>query len=323
MLMDVMDFFGLTKDFDNAGFFETDHHQQIVKEVKGAVKLGKLVALTGIVGSGKTTLLHQIKSELEREKEVIVAQSLAIDKNRVSLPILITALFYDLTTEKEVFIPTQPEKRERKLQELACKKQKPVALFVDEAHDLHPKTLKGLKRLMEMVKDGGGSLSLVLIGHPKLKNDLRRSSMEEIGARATVLTLEGIKGSRKEYLDWLLGRCASGRTKPQDIICSDALDLIADRLTTPLQINQYLAMAVEEAYKSGVKPITVEVVESVLAKDLDGMEARLARNGYQAKAIAEILNVRPAVIKSLFNGQLEPVKAQELKSELLAAGVPI
>jgi type II secretory pathway predicted ATPase ExeA len=241
----------------------------------------------------------------------------------VSLPILITALFYDLTTEKEVFIPKQPEKRERKLQELACKKQKPVALFVDEAHDLHPKTLRGLKRLMEMVKDGGGSLSLVLVGHPKLKNDLRRSSMEEIGARATVLTLEGIKGSRKEYLDWLLGKCASGRTKPQDIICSDALDLIADRLTTPLQMNQYLEMAVEEAYKSGVKPITVEVVESVLAKDLDGMEARLARNGYQASAIAEILNVRPAVIKSLFNGQLEPVKAQELKSELLAAGVPI
>lgn len=322
MLTDVMNFFGLTKDFDNAGFFGTTHHQQIVREVKGAVKLGKLVALTGIVGSGKTTLLHQIKSELEREKEVIVAQSLAIDKNRVSLPILIMALFYDLTTEKEVFIPTQPEKRERKLQELVCKKQKPVALFVDEAHDLHPKTLKGLKRLMEMVKDGGGSLSVVLTGHPKLKNDLRRSSMEEIGARATVLTLDGIKGSRNEYLDWLLGRCAE-RTKPQDIITSDALALIAERLATPLQINQYLTMAVEEAYRSGQKPITTEIVESVLAKDIDGMEARLARNGYQAKAIADILNVRPAVIKSLFYGQLEPAKALELKSDLLAAGVPV
>lgn len=39
--------------------------------------------------------------------------------------------------------------------------------------------------------------------------------------------------------------------------------------------------------------------------------------------IAEILNVRPTVIKSLFHGQLEPAKAQELKSDLLAAGVPI
>lgn len=71
---------------------------------------------------------------------------------------------------------------------------------------------------------------------------------------------------RREYLDWLLGRCASERTKPQDIISSDALMLIAERLATPRQINQYLDMALKEAYKSGFKPITVEVVESVLAK---------------------------------------------------------
>ncbi len=323
MLMDVMEFFGLIKDFDNAGFFETDDHQQITREVKGAVKQGKLVALTGIVGSGKTLLLQKLKSEMERENEVIVAQSLSIEKNRISLPTLIMALFYDLTTAKEVFIPPQSEKRERKLQELICKKQKPVVLFVDEAHDMHSKTLKGLKRLMEIIKNGGGILSVVLAGHPKLKNDLRRSSMEEIGARATILTLEGVKGKRREYLDWLLVRCASDRTKTQDIISNEALALIADRQGTPLLINQHLTMAIEEAYKSGLKPITEEVVESVLAKDIDGLEARLARNGYQVKTIAEILNVRPTVIKSLFIGQLEPGKAQDLKNDLLAAGVPV
>ena len=97
----------------------------------------------------------------------------------------------------------------------------------------------------------------------------------------------------------------------------------AERLATPLQIHQCLAMAVEEAYKSGLQPITVEVVESVPAKDSDEMKVRLARNGYQARAIAEILNVLPTVIKSIFHGRLEPAKAQELKSDLLAAGVSI
>jgi hypothetical protein len=29
-------------------------------------------------------------------------------------------------------------------------------------------------------------------GHPKLKNDLRRPSMEEIGSRATIFELEGL-----------------------------------------------------------------------------------------------------------------------------------
>ena len=49
---------------------------------------------------------------------------------------------------------------------------------------------------------------------------------------------------------------------------------------------------------------------------------QLARNGYQAVTIAEMPNVRPTVIKSLFNGQLEPAKTQELKSELLAVWDP-
>jgi type II secretory pathway predicted ATPase ExeA len=53
------------------------------------------------------------------------------------------------------------------------KGKKPVALFVDEAHDLHPKTLRGLKRLSELVKDAGARLAIVLIGHPKRRLDDR------------------------------------------------------------------------------------------------------------------------------------------------------
>ena len=56
----------------------------------------------------------------------------------------------------------------------------------------HSRTLNGLKRLMEMIARGGGSLSVVLIGHPKLRNDLRRPSMEEIGHRTDILSFEGL-----------------------------------------------------------------------------------------------------------------------------------
>jgi type II secretory pathway predicted ATPase ExeA len=80
-------------------------------------------------------------------------------------------------------IPKQVERRERELRNLIRRRRKPVALFIDEAHNLHPKTLTGLKRLMEVVGDGGGRLPIVLAGHPKLRNDLRRPTMEEIGYR--------------------------------------------------------------------------------------------------------------------------------------------
>lgn len=63
--------------------------------------------------------------------------------------------------------------------------------MVDEAHDLHHKTLTGLKRLMEVVADAGVLLSVLLVGHPRLRNDLRRPQMEEIGYRTTIFDYEG------------------------------------------------------------------------------------------------------------------------------------
>jgi type II secretory pathway predicted ATPase ExeA len=62
-----------------------------------------------------------------------------VEKGQISLATLIMALFYDLATDFK--IPTQPERRERALRGLIRKRQKPIALFIDDAHDLHSKTL--------------------------------------------------------------------------------------------------------------------------------------------------------------------------------------
>ena len=94
---------------------------------------------------------------------------------------------------------------------------KPVVLCVDDAHDLHGQTLRGLKQLIEKTRRRGGRLAVVLAGHPKLANDLRRPVQEAIGARTTVLTLEGIKGHQRGYITWLLEQCAAG-VAPTDIL---------------------------------------------------------------------------------------------------------
>ena len=51
MLSDVRNYYGLSRDFGQAGYFETEHSEQIVRELKVEIKAGKLVALSGIVGS--------------------------------------------------------------------------------------------------------------------------------------------------------------------------------------------------------------------------------------------------------------------------------
>lgn len=329
MLSDVRSYYGFAKDFSQAGYYETGQSQQIVKELSHEIRSGKLVTLSGVVGSGKTTMLRRIQETLAQDKEILVSKSLSVEKSQLSLPVLINALFYDLATEKDFKMPTQPEKRERVLRDLIRKRGKPIALFIDDAHDLHSKTLVGLKRLIEVVRDGNGTLSVVLAGHPKLKNDLRRPTMEEIGSRAAMFDLEGFGGDKVSYLKWLLTQCLAKKPKTEAAgkidaaLTEEALVLLSSRLSTPLQFETYLTRAFEEGYRVGQKPVTVEVIESVLAKDIDDMEPRLTRHGYNAKVLGEVLNAKPREIRALLRGQLPAGRAQELQHEMLAVGIPL
>jgi type II secretory pathway predicted ATPase ExeA len=169
-----MEFYGLERDFQAVGFFETEQHRQLMRAIRPTLLSGKLAAITGPVGSGKTLFLRRFEAVLDREGRLTVARSLSVDKDRTTLSTLIAALFYDLSSEKNPKIPTHGEERERAF---------------DEAHDLHLKTLVGLKRLMEVVADDGGTLAIILAGHPKLRNDLR-PTMEEIGYRSVHFTLD-------------------------------------------------------------------------------------------------------------------------------------
>jgi type II secretory pathway predicted ATPase ExeA len=323
MLSDVMKQFHLTKEFKQSGYFETEHHKQIIKEIKFSIKFGKLIAISGIIGSGKTTVIKKIEDEIKKEKQIRISKSLSVNKSRVTIPTLIMALFYDLSTEKDVKIPSQPEKRIRDLRELIRKTKKPLVLFIDEAHDLHGKTLTSIKRLMEVVQDGGGTLSVVLAGHPKLRNDLLRPTLEEIGSRSTIFNLDGITASKREYIQWLLDECTKSGPKIEPIFSADAIDILSEKLATPLQIEHYLTLAIEEAYSVGVKPVNVEIIESVVAKDIDELEPRLTRYGYDAKTLSNALNIRPAIIKSFFHGQLPPGQMQEIQNDMLAMGLPV
>ena len=318
---EVMERYGLARDWRAAGFYETETHRQIARALRGGLGSGRLIAIAGPVGVGKTMFLHRLQREITKERKIIVARSLAVDKARTTVPTLITALFYDLTRDKEPRIPAQGERRERELQKLVSLAGKPVALFVDEAHDLHPKTLNGLKRLMEVIAQGGGVLSVVLTGHPKLRNDLRRPVMEEVGYRTDVLSLDGLADETRPYLDWLLGECAAKGAKVEAMMAPDALDLLAARLATPLQIGEHLTRAFEEGFRLGQKPVTADIVAATLAPDFDALEPRLTRQGYTVKALAEQFNARPGEIRHLLDGRLETGRTRELADMMRAAGL--
>ncbi|WP_341749279.1 AAA family ATPase [Candidatus Tisiphia endosymbiont of Sialis lutaria] len=319
---EVMQFFGLSKSFHQAAFLETECIKQNIKNIKAAIHAGGIVALTGMVGTGKTTLIWKIQQQLLEERQVVVCRSLATDKRRVNIAMLYTALFFDLAKDKNFKAPNQSEQRERKLLELVKKQDKPIALFIDEAHDLNSQTLISLKRLIELIYGSGGNLTVVLAGHPKLSNDLKRPSMEEIGARSQLFHLNHWMENKAYYSSWLFKQCCSSDVTQSEIITLEALELLVNNLVTPLQINHYLTQAMEQAYLAGTKPITLEIIQSVLTPDLDGIEAKLARYGYNIQVLCDVLNAKPSEVKAYLLGQLNNSnKLLEFNKEIYKLGV--
>ena len=154
-------------------------------------------------------------------------------------------------------------------------------------------------------------------GHPRLKNDLRRPSQEETGARTTVFEFEGIQGQQRRYITWLLEQCAPA-VAPSDIVTPEALELLAERLITPLQIQHYLTRVLEQAYRFGEKPVTPTIVHTTLAPDMHELEPTLTRYGYNVKALSELLHIRQAEVRAFLHGQLPPGRTEELHNSAMA-----
>jgi len=93
---------------------------------------------------------------------------------------------------------------------------------------------------------------------------------------------------------------------PGDIVTAEALDLLAEWLLTPLQIQHYLTRVLEQAYRFGEKPVTPAIVHATLAPDMHALEPTLTRYGYNVTALSELLNIRPAEVRAFLHGQLPP-----------------
>ena len=99
--------------------------------------------------------------------------------------------------------------------------------------------------------------------------------------------------------------------------------LLATRLRTPLQIQLHLTLSLEAGYQTGETPVSADLVESVLSRQLDDLEPTLTRHGYRVKDLVEQFDTKPAEIKALFSNSLDATRAAELRSQFLAAGLPI
>ena len=88
---EVMQHFGLTAPFEQAGYYESAHHQALIEQIRGAITESRLVAVCGAIGSGKTVLLQRLRQILKDEDKISVSTSFALEKHRLGRPDFISS----------------------------------------------------------------------------------------------------------------------------------------------------------------------------------------------------------------------------------------
>lgn len=178
-------------------------------------------------------------------------------------------------------------------------------------------------KMPEYAASGRLGLSVVLVGHPRLQNDLRRATMEEIGHRTTTIEIEGLGADTGPYLDWLLRQCLQDGTKPDDVIAPEARDFLAEKLNTPLQLAEHLNRAFTDTFRMGADIVTRDIVDETISIGFDDLDARLARIGYSPKTLAEQFDLSQAEARRFLKGKLDTDRTAELGDVMRHAGLPI
>jgi hypothetical protein len=122
--------------------------------------------------------------------------------------------------------------------------------------------------------------------------------------------------------NWVLKSSVEDGVTAEDIITDAAATRLAARLKTPLQIGQHLVRAFEAGFEVGAKPVDESVVEAVLSQQIDDLEPRLTCNGYDVRSLVEQFDAKPAEIRRLLRGDLDPTRSGGLMDEMRAAGLP-
>jgi type II secretory pathway predicted ATPase ExeA len=84
--------------------------------------------------------------------------------------------------------------------------------------------------------------------------------------------LDEIAGSQHDYIHCLFGVGSGGQAELGTILTPQAIDMLATKVRAPLQVQLHLTLALEAGYQAGEKPITAELVETVLSHQIGDLD---------------------------------------------------
>lgn len=241
---------------------------------------GNFLALVGESGSGKSTLRRELIERLDRDNgDVIVIQpyvlTMAQTDNGAGKPLRTSHIIESIlhAIDPSTSISSSPEVLARRVHEALQRSSRAGnrhCLIIEEAHDLHPQTLKALKRFYELEDGMRRLLSIILIGQTELALRLSTSAADvrEVVQRIDVVQL----GALEDVEAFLRFRMKSAGVDADAVFEKDAFRAIKERL---LVSRDNRGTAIDMAYPLAVSNLTAACINEAAAMGFDKVDADL------------------------------------------------
>jgi len=280
--------FGILRDpFDDPQkpehVFLTPQSRYAREALRDAAVNGNFLALVAESGAGKSTLKAELLEYLkENETDVVVIEpyvlTMSLKNDGSGKPLktshIIEAILHRLAPgSKSGGSAEAKAQRVHAALTLSAESGNRHVLIIEEAHDLHPQTLKALKRFWELKSGMKRLVSIILIGQNELADRLSsaRLDVREVVQRCDVVTLPPLQ----DVGEFIRHRFASAGLDADKVFTQDAFDELRQRLIVgqdrqgkgvdkayPLAVSNLATACINFAAQNGLRQIDADVVRT-------------------------------------------------------------
>lgn len=265
---------------DKLGIIATRSFVATDKKIRNTVSSDSMLAVYAPPGMGKTTAYRISIGRLKESSKYVVVEFIAFnDYHNITGSIMnymISGLLHELPRRDMM---ARVEQVKRGLLD-NVRKGKKIVLVIDEAHNMAPATLYGLKKLHELGHSFGREnlFSIILFGQPMITNMIRPRELNLRIDRHEMLPL-----TPQEAVDYfrLRGVKISGEKSIKKVLHRSGL--------TPLGLKRACNLLVE---LSGGEKVTDDAVRKYVSGDLTDMMSHL---GLTLNGLSSLIKLKTGV----------------------------
>ena len=237
---------------DSSDLYKTLEHVAALRRIKYAADAGEMLILTAPQGSGKSTVVNEIELQLTQQGSYTVVRIGMPETDRLKTDSVVNQLAAEFDIPFNIDRSVKTDRLRRALKKNHRTK---TICIIDNAHDLHYRTLICLKQLWDgMVFGHKHLLAIVLVCQDKINDKLKNPSLIEVNEHVSKHPMRGLvnAGEVQNYMDHKLRRHTGGW---QHLFSPEAPKFIyefekkrtGDVDIKPRALNTILASCLEEA----------------------------------------------------------------------------